>query len=256
MIAITYTITLQEPLLATSLQGDPNSAVSAAFIAGSMMRGLLIAQQRDNQQLVMTERELFFAGEVRYLHAYPIHPEIGKRGLPVPLSWHKNKKRVVVHGPIEDRALLEKEDGDWAEKSQDDVPASGDFVWLAEERAITYTPATQLTVHTQRDRGPGRARRGAGAVYQYEALAAGECFQGVILCIKPSQATQIKKMLPVGVSYLGGVQTAGYGRVVIDAVQEETNWQETTVAVAEIDSDQTLVITLLSDAILRADTGC
>jgi len=257
MIAITYTITLQEPLLATSLQGDPNSAVSAAFIPGSMVRGLLINQQRDNQQLVLTERELFFAGQVRYLHAYPIHPETGHRGLPTPLSWRKNKRRVVAKGIIEDRALLEKEEGGWSEKSEDDAPVTGSFVWLAEEenQVITYTPATQVTIHTQRDRGPGRARRGAGAVYQYEALAAGERFQGVILCTDAGQATQIKDMLSIGVSYLGGAQTAGYGRVVIDAVQEKSDWQETTVEGREIDAGETLVITLLSDAILRADNG-
>ena len=44
MIALSFELCLKEPLLATALEGDPNSAVSLPFIPGSMLRGALIGR--------------------------------------------------------------------------------------------------------------------------------------------------------------------------------------------------------------------
>ena len=91
MIALTYRLTLQEPVLATALDGEPNSAVSYDYIPGSMIRGLVAAAlTRPTVDLAMTERELLFSGEVRYLHAYPARQN-SLRSLPAPHSWRKNK---------------------------------------------------------------------------------------------------------------------------------------------------------------------
>ena len=42
MKAITYTITLEQPVLVTSLDGDPNSGVAFDYIPGSVIRGMII----------------------------------------------------------------------------------------------------------------------------------------------------------------------------------------------------------------------
>ena len=44
MKAITFLLHTKQPLLATSLQGDPNSDVSFSYIPGSMIRGVLIGR--------------------------------------------------------------------------------------------------------------------------------------------------------------------------------------------------------------------
>jgi CRISPR-associated protein Csx10 len=44
MKAITFLLHTQQPILATSLQGDPNSDVSHDYILGSMIRGALIGR--------------------------------------------------------------------------------------------------------------------------------------------------------------------------------------------------------------------
>ena len=44
MKAITFSLTTQQPLLATSFQGDPNSDVSYSYIPGSMIRGAVIGR--------------------------------------------------------------------------------------------------------------------------------------------------------------------------------------------------------------------
>ena len=42
MNCIRYRITLSEPALLTSLEGDPNESISFNYIPGSVLRGLLL----------------------------------------------------------------------------------------------------------------------------------------------------------------------------------------------------------------------
>ncbi len=99
MIAITFKITLLEPLLASSLQGDPNSGTSYPFIPGSLIRGSLIEGylnqsknvQADQLALDPVFRRLFLDDHTRYLNAY-ILDRNDKRTLPTPLSWYKDKE--------------------------------------------------------------------------------------------------------------------------------------------------------------------
>ncbi|MCB0126013.1 MAG: hypothetical protein KDE58_27340, partial [Caldilineaceae bacterium] len=264
MIAITYTISLEEPLLATMLGGDPNSGISYPYVPGSMIRGMLIARHEPQEALAINQRELFFNGQVRFLHAYPadLTRSEWQRALPAPASWRKKKNRTNQQGAIEDWALLEDIDEESCFKD-DATPIAGSFVWLDEESVAISSPEQRITVHTQRSRGPGRAIGNDGAVYRYEALAAGQHFAGVILCENNTLAKQIKELLTEEVAYLGGVQTAGYGRVrisnvspdEIDHLSSSEPWFEYKGEVEEIASGEDLIITLLSDTILRDDFG-
>lgn len=260
MIAITYTISLEGPLLATMLGGDPNSGISYPYIPGSMIRGMLIARHESHEELAINNRALFFSGQVRFLHAYPadLNRAEWQRGLPVPASWRKKKNRISKQGIIEDWALFEDIESE-TELKEDADPISGGFGWLDEERVTTRSPERQIAIHTQRSRGPGRATGNDGAVYRYEALAAGQHFAGVIICESDSLAKQIKDLLAEEVAYLGGVQTAGYGRIRLSNVSvhmsANESWHEYNGDVEEIATGEKLVITLLSDTILRDDYG-
>ena len=77
MKAITFSLTTQQPLLATSFQGDPNSDISYPYIMGSMIRGAIIGRymKQHNQNDLNLEdqivRNLFFEDDqVHYLNAY------------------------------------------------------------------------------------------------------------------------------------------------------------------------------------------
>jgi len=262
MIAITYTIALRGPVLATMLAGDPNSSVSYSFIPGSMIRGMLIGRYGTTDELPISARDLFFNSKVRYLNAYPRHPEAEPpRGLPVPASWRKEKVRTTKVGAIEDWALLDEPDSD--SELTDAVPLSGGFVWLEYDEAEIRTPNHQISVHTQRARKQGRATADGGAVYRYEALAEGEQFAGAILCENKALAKQVLELLIEGTTYLGGAQTAGYGQVQIDNIypkeidgaNEQESWFEYQYNLEKIAEDDTVVITLLSDLILRDKYG-
>jgi CRISPR-associated protein Csx10 len=251
MIGITYKLILEEPLLATSLNGDPNSSVSYPFIPGSMIRGL-VAGRMDNIDSMTTDvRSLLFDGRTRFLNAYLADAQ-WERGLPVPLSWMKEKDRMTEAGLIQDHAWMEPE-------FETPKSAGAGFNWVHEDDegalASLRNPHRQIAVHTLRHRGAGRPTKQEGAVYQYDALAPGEGFVGVILVEDDALARTILELLPEGDYRLGGSATAGYGLITLNDVQRHSSWQEYIGSPASISQGKVFTITLLSDAILRDAYG-
>ena len=254
MIALTYRITLEEPLLATALSGDPNSAVAFPFIPGSMIRGLVAGRAhatRPDDSLIAWGRPQFFDEQTRYLNAYPAAGS-GQRRLPVPLSWRKEKTRVAEAGLIEDHALMSPDDSEF------DTPKEAEgFAWLDETTVTLYSPKRQITVHTLRDRSAGRPTGEMGTMYRYDAVAPDEVFEGAIIVPTEQIAEDIMAWLPVGDYRLGGAATAGYGHIRLDYHEPaiDSDWQESEAEAKKIAAGETFVITLLSDAILRDDYG-
>jgi len=249
MIALTFEIHLLEPLLATALEGDPNSSVSLPFIPGSMLRGALIARYLAHTSIPdvaanPTCRHLFFDGHTRYLHAYPLD-RVGKRTLPTPRAW---KVKKATQTPVYDLSV---------EPTDIDQPKSlsESFVWLDSNELELYEPGKQINVHTQRDRKMGRAVEGAGAVFQYEAIAAGEVFGGVILCTDDVDADTLQSLLEQDDLPMGGSRGAGYGLVEIQNTQRIADWREVSVTLDDMPSGGELTVTLLSDALIRDANG-
>ena len=103
MNCIRYRITLSEPALLTSLEGDPNESISFNYIPGSVLRGIVIGKyikkyRRDSGSLEAADkvaRRLFFNGSTRYLNGYPLD-RLDRRALPVPHSWCQGKDAIAV----------------------------------------------------------------------------------------------------------------------------------------------------------------
>jgi len=86
-----YTLTLEEPVLANSLGGEPNSANSLYYIPGGAIRGAAILAYGPDQDAAEGEfKRLFLNGETRFLNAYPLMNR--KRALPAPLTWQVERK--------------------------------------------------------------------------------------------------------------------------------------------------------------------
>jgi CRISPR-associated protein Csx10 len=246
MIALAFEIHLREPLLATALEGDPNSSVSLPFIPGSLLRGALGAcylTQHPGPDLAAdpTYRRLFLDGNVRYLHAYPL-ARLGQRTLPTPSSWKVGKGTTK---PVYDLSV---------ELADLEQPKSldGDFCWLEDREFELYRVNKHVNVHTQRDRKMGRAIEGAGAVFQYEAIAPGEVFGAVIL---GADAGMLQPLLEQGSLLLGGSHSAGYGLVKIQNVRQVSDWSETPVTPTDVPAGGEIAVTLLSDVLLRDENG-
>lgn len=98
MKAVVFSLHAQQPLLATSFQGDPNSDVSFSYIPGSMIRGALIGRYMRQEGLNDLDlddakvQQLFFdSDQTRYLNAY-LEDSAGQRTLLTPKSWFREKK--------------------------------------------------------------------------------------------------------------------------------------------------------------------
>ncbi len=265
MTVITYRIRLIEPVLATKLDGDPNSNVSANYLPGSALRAALLmrfAQSRDvkpaevlDSPVTGADAARLFFGTNRFLNGYPVD-RTEHRALPRPLSWHQSKdeKKKAAdgeHAPVLDFAWREKDEKQYEK-------ADGAFVSYLEDadrKVYSITPARQVMVHTQRaikNRNLGRATEGDGAVFRYESLAAGQEFAAAIACDKADTVNFLT--LLKGEYILGGARTAGYGRVSIESAKAEPdNWRETSTPISIDDNE--IVVTLTSDMLLRDVNG-
>lgn len=187
MDVIAYTITLTEPVLATSLLGDPNSTESYPYIPGSTLRGLFAGRFRQSAHGKDDAlfKQIFLSGHVRFLNAYPVVPT-GKRCLPTPRALYQKKQDHGAVTPVLlwNRAMNSKErSGRWSMVKQP-------FCHDAQMQLQLVTPEQSIAVHVQRDRMKGRAwlQRHAnntedryGTVFRYEALTAGQQFMAYIL---------------------------------------------------------------------------
>jgi CRISPR-associated protein Csx10 len=269
--AFTYRIKLLEPVLVTSLEGDPNSASAFDYLPGSVLRGAIIGGYLGSQNLTSAQfkaddpetRRLFFDGTTRYLNGYLL--EDNKRVLPVPHSWQHEKDEeneffdFAVEPSTDDETqwqgigapfclLLEAEDDD--EEGEE----------MAQARLIQ--PDRLITVHTRRTRRFGRAmpeeivRPGEtpGAVYRYEALRAGQVFEAAIIFDHDADAARLLPLLD-GEAKLGGSRSGSYGRVRFEHTNNApSDWREVG-GTLQLKPDGKLIITLLSDAQVRDPNG-
>lgn len=266
MKAITYRITLLEPTLVTALEGDPNEGVAFDYLPGSALRGAIIGKYLRVHRLTELDaadaeaRRLFFDGTTRYLNGYPLD-RLGVRTLPTPLSWQheKGSETDIFDFAVE---MPDADDKQWQGVSQP-------FCSLAEHedggkrKVRLVRPDRHIAIHTARTRRFGRAMpanvidpsRGdvQGAVYRYDALAAGQTFEAVVICDNDADVGAILPLLE-GEATLGGSRSGGYGRVSFHDAKVLDEWRETGQPfVADVEGQ--LIITLLSDALLRDENG-
>lgn len=266
MIAITLSLRTEEPLLATSFQGDPNSDVSYPYIPGSMIRGALIShflKQPGMQNIDLASdpqsRSLFFEDTTRFLNAYP-QGEDTQRGLPVPRSLRKDKQDSLSSGESITIYDISHQLGD---NGLDDFTLKGlegeKFCNFSSNIIKFYAVNNRINIHNKRDRQRGRATKNSGQVFRYDAIDSGQKFQSVILTNSEENARELTELLRRNhFLWLGGSQSAGYGKTLVDSIQPYSDsnlWYEVGRSPKQRLNQECLRITLLSDLILRNSCG-
>ena len=250
MKAIIFNLVLQEPLLATQANSaEPNSSISHSYIPGSMIRGALVGRFVKKYKVSdlandETGYDMFLSGKVRFLNAYLFQ---GERLLPKPMSWLVEKgQESDLETMIYDFAI----DAETPELERPKAPA-GEFVHYGADHVWLTSPIRHVQVHNASTE-PGRKAAGTSQVYRYDALAAEQTFQAVILADDEVDLTPLTRLLSQTHFVLGRSSTGGYGLVKVEIIKESSSWQEYEVETAP---DNYYVITCLSDLILRDENG-
>ncbi len=216
-----YTLTLQAPLLITAPEGDANSVHSMGFIPGSTIRGA-VASRLNPTKNAKTFKQYILSGQVCYLNAYPT--VYGQRTLPMPVSLRQEKYGDTTHDLAYYSGQPQAENG-WPDEQLQSAEAP--FVSLDKATLTAAVATLDSRVHQQRDRSEGRAytyrdpqqpdiEESRGTIFTYEALEAGQQFQGIIVIFGKNQKEtdnlwqEIKKALGKGLS-LGRSRNARYG---------------------------------------------
>lgn len=279
MKAITFLLHTQQPILATSFQGDPNSDVSYSYIPGSMIRGALISRYLkrhpelpedilSDEKVNETVKRLFFDGSTRYLNAYLFSGK--ERTLPVPLSWYKQKGDELPKPDERDMPIYDLSQIDpnrLPENLSSPKLVNEKFCTVDGHAVVLYSEKRRMNIHNLRDRKKGRSvptrrdlttrqviQKGEGEIFQYEALDAGQTFQGVILCEQMELET-IQGLLKPPDIWLGGSKSAGYGHAKLEIQPPKDDWTEVGIKLHNRAAREHLTITLLSETILRNDSG-
>lgn len=268
MRVIKYHVELLEPTLVTSLQGDPNSSVAYDYLPGSVLRGIFISKYLNPQSADASDdtlRRLFFDGTTRYLNGYPLDA-YNRPGWPVPASWQrvKGKEREISDFAVE----AQYDDQRWQ-------PVSKPFYTLSREGVQLIQPPRNVAVHTQRTARFGRAMpeylpdssqtggKGTkllkedeiiGAIYRYDALAAGQTFEAAIICDNDDDAGTLSALIGGRVT-LGGSRSGGYGQAEIRLMTSAASDYDVAEDTDEDESTGKLIVTLRSDVLLRDARG-
>ncbi len=249
MSALVFDILLEEPLLATQINGEePNSNISQSFIPGSTIRGALAGQYLSKSKIAALIQDeigfqLFLSGKVRYLNGYLFW---NKRLLPKPLSWFVQKgDEGDVNITVYDFAI--------AHNDSIDRPKSpgGAYVNFSSGSEWFTSPKRRVQVHNA-STTPGKKMAGFSQVYRYDALAAEQTFQAIILADDDVDLKPLKKLIDRNHFVMGGATGGGYGLVKINKIKEIQHWHEYSEEKASGDYDY---ITCLSDVILRDENG-
>lgn len=258
MKVIEYHVHTTSAVLISRFDGDPNTAVSHDYLPGSTLRGALIAAAVADgvaRERLRDEAAFFFDESTRFLNGYPADDE-GRPYTPTPLSWRMEKGR-------DDRVY------DLA-APQDSPPsrpqnAKGGYARVGYD-GVTFYPSRdhrELTVHAFRNRKKGRpvadehAEGDPGGVFRYDALAAGQTFVTYIVCETETVADRLRGLIkrleratdPIRI---GRSRRAGYGEVEWALVNADAS---TTMQSRLPERDEPLVVTFLSDALIRDGAG-
>lgn len=256
MMALTYLLRLREPLLATqTMSGESNSATSANYVPGSMMRGAVLARLFSGQVLDPADQHrAYFDGTVRFLNAYPA--QVTRSGevmrlLPAPLSWQIDKYPTAdTANRVFDLAIGQ---ANLIRPKRFTADGAAYFVNpVFSNGQVEYREANQQIIAHNASSDRNEKRAGKSQVFRYEALAAGEMLAGVIL--GPQKTLEAIKTALAGQSLLlGGARTGGYGLVEVEHMVAHQEWREAEQSPAI--TNGTAVVTLLSDVVLRLPHG-
>ena len=263
-----YRIKLTASAVIPVADGDPNKVMTRQDLPGSNIWGAAAyhyLSQPNHTPEDKAFRHAFLDGGLRFLTAYPeaddseVFNKIPQRLIPIPHSIRKFK---------EDERLV-----DFVEQLTDMPTKRLDqrYARISEGRLETQAVKTELNYHHARakDRRIGRAlgeeateAADRGAFFTYEAIEAGQSFQGAVIGSK-NDLKNLLSWLQGGQIRIGRSRSAQYGEAVFEwlddvprALNDRVEWNGFDEQPSDVfDSDKRLIITTLSPLLTLNDYG-
>ena len=213
-----FILTLEAPVIASSLERDANSARSLPYLPGSMLRGAVARALGDpdrNEERRARFEELVLSGQVCYLNAYPT--SASGRALPTPAGLRMEKYGDRFHDLSGSRPQERGSGGaGLSEPSPQLLRIPEPYVTLGAAGLRRVAVQMTGTVHHQRVRELGRATAERGAMFYYEAIAAGQELEGLLAIRGNSREERLSRQRAVGGAmgetlWLGRSRRAEYG---------------------------------------------
>ena len=256
-----YQLTLTAAAVIPVSDGDPNTVVTRRDIPGSHILGTAAwhyLNQANHTPADPDFRHAFLKGGLRFLTAYPEAVDTQQRLIPIPHSMRKFK---------DTEHLI-----DFVAASPGNVPTKRldrQYAKIGNESLKTQAVKIERNYHHARaskDRRIGRALGAqvadGGALFTYEAIQAGQSFQGAILGSE-CNLTNLKAWLQDLTSVsIGRSRSAQYGKAdfewiddVPQALSGITEWEGFNTGQVVATSDKSLIITTLSPLLTVNDKG-
>lgn len=189
---LTVTIETLSPVVLTAMNNATVMTESRDFISGSVLRGVLASRYiRVNNLEKAHENEEFkklFFGALRFVDAYPV--TMGKRSFVVPLSLQKGK--IAEKNDSDEEILLDV----MQQSPKAGYKGMKGFAVAELNQIVPVSVRKQIKLHMSRaseaERLSGRSLE--GSIYNYEAVEAGQVFQGIIIGEKDDLELLLKKV--------------------------------------------------------------
>ena len=219
-----YRLTFMEQVVIPMADGDPNTVVTRQEVPGSNVLGAAawnyLRHTDKSPEEDETFRQVFLDGGLRFLTAYPEAIETRQRMIPIPHSIRefKRSEAQIVDFLKQPPAEL---------VNQPTKRLNRRYGRIGRKGLETQTVKTGRNYHhsrPQNDRTKGRALGsevdGGGTIFQYEAIQAGQTFQGVLLGSQ-SELADLKKWLPdKSLIRVGRSRSAQYGETKFEWIDE------------------------------------
>ena len=253
-------MTLTAPCLIAHRELDENSVTTKPYLPGASLRGALAAAMERQGMTPDDLADLIAGGRVRFLNAYPVAGDNNaRRALPTPITWRRDKSPLLDDheaGPQDEvLALLGPDERDEDEEGAQQRQPVG-TLFYAPAPGGRHTPAettTRARTHQSRDSATGTTSTGGNDnVFVYEALEAGETFQGYIALTESKDWEPIHNALFREPLLLGRSGRAGYGGLpVCKVLSPEGVPRESGGLNGTILAGRRFTVRLTSDAVLR-----
>lgn len=255
-----YRLTFKEQVVIPTADGDPNTVVTQQEVPGSSVLGAAawnyLRHTEDSPETDETFRRVFLDGGLCFLTAYPEAVDTQQRLLPIPHSIRefKKSKATIVNFLKQPPAKL---------INQPTKRLGRHYGRIGGKGLETQTVKTKRNYHHARadNRTKGRALEGSGTIFQYEAIQAGQIFQGAVLGSK-SELADLQKWLRDGsLIRVGRSRSAQYGETKfewigkIEKLCKHTEWNGFLSQSPPRNLGKRLIITTLSSLLNVNDRG-